>query len=204
MKNPIIIDDSLAYILGLECAAIYQRVKEKAGLTIEQIESSLPCINPSKINKYVKYLTGVSLFDFVDGRFIAVSMNESRFESEFVYDGVFRLSEAISTTFDLDQGGVYLIDDKYIGVSHSIKTRITSHIQDSIKCRHQNRELQSYIRGKFLSNQKLEIKVLSTKDSFEEESFWINYYLKQDIRLLNIIIPKESSNRICSEVDIPF
>jgi len=204
MKNPIIIDDSLAYILGLECAAIYQRVKEKSGLTIEQIESSLPCINPSKINKHVKYLTGVSLFDFVDGRFIAVSMNESLFESEFVYDGVFRLSEAISTTFDLDQGGVYLIDDKYIGVSHSIKTRITSHIQDSIKCRHQNRELQSYIRGKFLSNQKFEIKVLSTKDSFEEESFWINYYLKQDIRLLNIIIPKESSNRICSEVDIPF
>lgn len=204
MKNPIIIDDSLAYILGLECAAIYQRVKEKSGLTIEQIESSLPCISPSKINKHVKHLTGVYLFDFINGRFIALSRNESQFESDFVYDGVFKLSEVIITTFDLDQSGVYLIDDKYIGVSHSIKTRVMSHIQDSIKCRHCNRELQSYIRGKFLANQKLEIKVLSTEDSFEEESFWINYYLKQDIKLLNIMVPKESSNRVCSEVDIPF
>lgn len=58
-------------------------------------------------------------------------------------------------------GGVYKIDDVYIGQSFNIRNRLKKHISNSINGRHNNKKLMYYIMNKISMGEKFNFEILS-------------------------------------------
>jgi hypothetical protein len=190
MSKFLVVDNSLAFILGLECAAVYQIIKEIGSDYLPLIKNRLPFIKESSIRSHINHLTSIGLIesDPIFGISSTSEKTERKVKSSIKYNGVCSLLDVIDSDFDLNQSGVYLIDDVYVGVSNCIENRIRTHISSAInigeKCK--NKQLKLYLRKKILSGKKISVKVLSNKDTFDEERYFIKSFKNKGFNLLNI------------------